>query len=170
MAISRKGTSARKTYISFELALLLLGYDTMITSSNGNIFRVTCPFVPVTGEYTAQRPVTRNFAVFFDLRLNRWLSKQSRRRWFETSSRQLWHHYNAVFVLNGQNTMPWSKWLPLELRHMRVSKHRQLDSLFNTFFSLQRKKHQIPHYFYFVRSTYPVLTSTRDHDVNYWIL
>ena len=26
--------------------------------------------LPVTGEFPAQRPVTRNFAVFFDLRLN----------------------------------------------------------------------------------------------------
>ena len=32
---------------------------------------------PVTGEFHAQRPVTRSFDVFFDLRLNRRLSKQS---------------------------------------------------------------------------------------------
>ena len=31
---------------------------------------------PVTGEFRAQRPVTRSFDVFFDLRLNRRLSKQ----------------------------------------------------------------------------------------------
>ena len=30
---------------------------------------------PVTGEFTAQRPVTRSFDVFFDLRLNQQLSK-----------------------------------------------------------------------------------------------
>ena len=30
---------------------------------------------PVTGEFPAQRPVTQSFGVFFDLRLNRWLSK-----------------------------------------------------------------------------------------------
>ena len=30
---------------------------------------------PVTGEFPAQRPVTRNFDVFFDLRLNKRLSK-----------------------------------------------------------------------------------------------
>ena len=47
---------------------------------------------PVTGEFPSQRPVTRNFNVFFDLCLNKRLSKQSRRRWFETSSRSLWHH------------------------------------------------------------------------------
>ena len=32
---------------------------------------------PVTGEFPAQRPVTRSFCVFFDLRLNKRLSKQS---------------------------------------------------------------------------------------------
>ena len=32
---------------------------------------------PVTGEFHAQRPVTRRFDVFFDLRLNNRLSKQS---------------------------------------------------------------------------------------------
>ena len=31
---------------------------------------------PVTGEFPAQRPVTRSFGVFFDLRLNKRLSKQ----------------------------------------------------------------------------------------------
>ena len=45
---------------------------------------------PVPGEFPSQRPVTRNFNVFFDLLLNKRLSKQSRRRWFETSSRSLW--------------------------------------------------------------------------------
>ena len=32
---------------------------------------------PVTGEFPAQRPVTRTFDVFLDLRLNKRLSKQS---------------------------------------------------------------------------------------------
>ena len=32
---------------------------------------------PVTGEFPAQRPVARNFDVFFDLRLNKRLSKES---------------------------------------------------------------------------------------------
>ena len=32
---------------------------------------------PVTGEFPSQRPVTRGFDVFFDLRLKKWLSKQS---------------------------------------------------------------------------------------------
>ena len=39
---------------------------------------------PVTGEFSSQRPVMRSFGVFFDLRLNKRLSKQSRCWWFET--------------------------------------------------------------------------------------
>ena len=31
---------------------------------------------PVAGDFPSQRPVTRSFHVFFDLRLNKWLSKQ----------------------------------------------------------------------------------------------
>ena len=51
----------------------------MMTSSNGNIFRVTGPLwgnSPVTGEFPSQRPVTRGYDVFFDLRLNKQLSKR----------------------------------------------------------------------------------------------
>ena len=50
---------------------------------------------PNTGEFPSQRPVTWSFDVFFDLRRNKWLSKQSRRRWFETPSRSLWDHCNV---------------------------------------------------------------------------
>ena len=49
---------------------------------------------PVTGEFTAQRPVTRIFDVSFDLRLNKHLRKQSWGWWFDTPSRSLWRHRN----------------------------------------------------------------------------
>ena len=47
---------------------------------------------PVPGRFPSQRPVTRCFDVFFNSRLNKGLSKQPRRRWFETPSRPLWRH------------------------------------------------------------------------------
>ena len=50
----------------------------------------------VTGEFPAQRPVTRSFDVFFDLRPNKRLSKQSWGWWFEMSSCPLWRHSNAL--------------------------------------------------------------------------
>ena len=41
-----------------------------------------------------ERPVTRSFDAFFELRLNKRLSKESRGCWFETPSRPLWRHCN----------------------------------------------------------------------------
>ena len=51
-----------------------------------------------------QRPMAWSFGVFFDLRRNKRLSKQSWGWWFETPSRPLWLHCNAngirlIFVL-----------------------------------------------------------------------
>ena len=54
---------------------------------------------PVTGEFPSQRPVTRSFDIFFDLRLSKPLSKQSRRRRFATPYRSLWRHCNDGTVL-----------------------------------------------------------------------
>ena len=55
----------------------------------------------VTGEFSGQRPVTRSFDVFFDLRLNRRLRKQSWGWWFETLSRPLWRHCNDLSGLSS---------------------------------------------------------------------
>ena len=52
------------------------------------------PFV--TGEYP---PVTRSFDVFFDVRLNKQLSKQCWGCWFETPSHPLWRHCNDYLLL-----------------------------------------------------------------------
>ena len=61
------------------------------------------PFWGVTGEFHSQRPVTRSFDVFFDLRLNKWLSNPSRRWWLETPSRSLWRHCNEELVWSSSN-------------------------------------------------------------------
>ena len=77
----------------------------MMTSSNGNIFRVTGPLCGEfagPGEFPAQRPVTRSFDVFFDLRLNKRLSEQPWGWWFETPSWSLWHHRNESISQWGQ--------------------------------------------------------------------
>ena len=71
----------------------------MMMSSNGNIFCVTGPLCagnsPVTGEFPAQRPVTQSFDVFFDLCLNKWLSKQLWCWWFKMPSHSLWCNCNV---------------------------------------------------------------------------
>ena len=131
----------------------------MMTSSNGNIFRVTGPLCGEftgPGEFPTQRPVTRSFDVFFDLRLNKQLNKQSWGWWFETLSRPFWRHRNVrglfwcpfILVKSLQHnytcgTRMWNlRVSTLQWRHNKrycVSNHRRLDSLLNRLFG---KKHQ----------------------------
>ena len=87
---------------------------------NGSIFRVTGL---LCGKFTGprwiplKRPVTRSFEIFFDLYLNKQLSKQSSGWWFETPSCSLWRHCNvwvqnanlALFNPSVQNTANWNK-------------------------------------------------------------
>ena len=73
----------------------------MMTSSNGNFFRVTGP---LWRESTGHRwiPFTKardaEWWCFFDLRLNKRLNKQPRRRWFETPSHPLWRDCNKYSI------------------------------------------------------------------------
>ena len=56
----------------------------------------------VNGEFPAQRPVTRSFDFFFDLRLNKRLSKHSRGWWFEMPSRP----YDVTVMLWADKYIP----------------------------------------------------------------
>ena len=72
----------------------------MMTSSNGNIFHVTGP---LRGEFTGSPHKGRwRGALMFSL-ICAWinLSKQSRRRWFETPSRSLWRHCDELWLKWG---------------------------------------------------------------------
>ena len=63
---------------------------------------------------STQRPVARSFDVFFDLRLNKRLSKQSWSWWFETLSHPLWRHCNEnTSELAGVLTSKRMSWLVL---------------------------------------------------------
>ena len=53
----------------------------------------------ITGEFPARRSVTRSFDIFFYLRLDERLSKQSWGWWFDMLSRPLWRHCNASVIL-----------------------------------------------------------------------
>ena len=70
-----------------------------MTSSNKNISALVAlceENPPISSRLLSQMPITRSFDVFFDLRQNKRLSKQLRRRWFKTSSRSLWSHCNVL--------------------------------------------------------------------------
>ena len=68
----------------------------MMTSSNRHFSALLafCENLPVTSAFPSQRSVTRGIDIFFDLHLNKRLSKTPRRRWFETPSRSLWRNCN----------------------------------------------------------------------------
>ena len=72
----------------------------------------------VTGGFPSQRPVTRSFDVFFDLRVNKRLSKQWRCQWFETTSRSLWRHSNYWI---------WSATTVRKLTHQEQRTQRVVD-------------------------------------------
>ena len=86
----------------------------MMTSSNGNIFRVTGPLCgdfTGPGEFPTQRPATRSFDVFFDLRLNKRLSKQPWGWWFETPPLSLRRQCNVKYTCSRKwpliKITPW---------------------------------------------------------------
>ena len=99
----------------------------MMTSSNGNIFRITghlCGEFNGPGEFPTQRPVTRSFDVFFDLRLNKQLSKNSGeagdlrryRAHYDVTvmislwpSDTLWWHISGLILAQ---VMPWCSQAP----------------------------------------------------------
>ena len=58
---------------------------------------------PVTGEFPAQKPVTRNFDVFCDLRLNKRLSKQWWCLWFGHHA-----HCDVIIMTMGNGLMLFS--------------------------------------------------------------
>ena len=78
----------------------------MMTSSNENIFRVTghlCGEFAGPGEFPAQRPVTRSFGIFFDLRPNKRLSKQP----WGWSFEWLYHFTNTDIALRIDSSKKW---------------------------------------------------------------
>ena len=66
-----------------------------------------CNMMIITGEFPAQKPVMRNFDVYFELRPNKRLSKQSWDWWFETPWHPLWHHCNeCIHVVYSDHPKP----------------------------------------------------------------
>ena len=85
----------------------------MMTSSNGTfstLLAICAGNSPVIGEFPTQRPVTRSFDVFFDLRLNKRLSKQCDLRRHHT-------HYDV----NVRNTL--AKWHVVANEHDQRKRH-----------------------------------------------
>ena len=114
-------------------------------SSNGNVFRVTDPLCgeyPRPGEFPSQRPVTQSVDVFFDLRLDERLSKQSWSWWFETLSRSLLRQSNVltenVSVMRKEFPfhyviIPWDKYRIYLCPSDSISRQRSASTLAEVF-------------------------------------
>ena len=100
----------------------------ILTSPNGNIFRV---IGPLWGKHRSPvDSLTKASDVFFDLCLNKRLIKQSKRRWFETPLRSLWRHCDEVCVhqwmrryfgaSEGPLLLQRSKWKPFRRWHFQM--------------------------------------------------
>ena len=112
---------------------------------------------PVAGEFPAQRPVTRSFDVFFDLRLNERLSKQSWGWWSETPPRSLWRQCNVmphVYYITSNNQMFTKVW---EVDNPRASIYWQIRLLptikLNTICRRHATMYYIQHLFGMVSET-----------------
>ena len=107
----------RKTWWRHQMA----AFSSLLVICAGN--------APVTVELPAQKPVTRSFDVFFDLHLNKRLSKQSWGWWFETLSRPFWRRCNELILLWWipspttdvffSNTVLWN-WTHFDIHTMAV--------------------------------------------------
>ena len=87
----------------YFLCLSVINVIVMDAESVRNEASLTCPPPPpppppVPGEFPTQRPWTRSFDIFFDLRPNKRVSKQSSGWWFETLSCSLWRHCNGTIL------------------------------------------------------------------------
>ena len=91
---------------------------------------------PVTGGFPSQRPVTWSFDVSFDMRLNKRLSKHSR-RWFETPSLSLWRHcYDCPWGMWMSAKEPWKiRRYPTNPQELRI-KHKNLTKTVFIFHTL----------------------------------
>ena len=93
---------------------------------------------PVTGGFPSQSPATRSFGVFFDLCLNKRLSKQSRCRWFDTPTCSLWRQSNAQTNPPGHFTQH-----QLRVLQCHISYHI-LEKIFILFSCMQCQRGQKP--------------------------
>ena len=127
------------------------------SSSNGTFsaFLAFCAGnSPVTGEFPTQRPVTRSFDIFFDLRLKQQLRKQWGRRWFKTPPCSAWRHFVMHFDMEDgslrvfRTQTPW-RWIHSTVLQRFVYAGNKYDDvmIWRCF----------PPYCHFVRGIHPLL-------------
>ena len=111
----------------------------MMTSSNGNTFRITGHlFGEFTGpgEFPTQKPVAQSCDIFFDLRLNKRLSKQSWGWWFETQSHPSWRQCNVETIMATSCRFPFvigTWWQVYHMRGLQTRTNEQIGFIWQGF-------------------------------------
>ena len=111
----------------------------MMTSSNGNIFRVTGH---LCGEFTGLRWIPRTKASDAELWCFLWfvpdkrLSKQSWGWWFETQSGSLWRHSNVILSFPKPGIKYQYLLTGIDVQIEPLLLRFQFKSIFSGFFSL----------------------------------
>ena len=150
----------------------------MMTSSNGNIFRVNGPLCEqFTGDQWT--PLTKasdaELWCFFDLRLNKRLSKQSSGLWFEMPSLSSWRHCNVearIFRDNWVNTMVADVLAPHVARSSPAKvfpmQHKQILLLYNMMTSLNGNISRVAGPLWGETIAHPWIPLTRASDGELW--
>ena len=94
---------------------------------------------PVPSDFPAQRPVTRSFDVFYDLRPNKRLNKQSRGWWFERPSRPLWRHHNVSWLF-GDYLIWWISTFSILWLLLSVCIHKHTKNMENMHYILKHNQ------------------------------
>ena len=90
---------SRRMWLITHILWVIFEYI-MMTSSNGNIFFATGP---LSGEFSSQRSVTRNFDVLFDLGLNKRLS-------LTIETLVIWDAIGLTVLVKVQILRPFIRW------------------------------------------------------------
>ena len=109
---------------------------------------------PVTSEFPTQRPVTRSFDVFFDLHLNKRLSK-SWGGWFETPLHSLWCHCNAK--------LPWGD-AQAHNRRASVASRVNAPVIFLCFYFVVCQSHCLLHAMYLYNDNNDIYDNNNNND------
>ena len=95
----QNGVSGLYRWCSAPFRHVLCKHDYVYMTTFSALLAICAGNSPASGEFPTQRPVTRSFDVFFDLCLDKRLSKQSWGWSFETPSCSLWRHSNVYILI-----------------------------------------------------------------------
>ena len=106
MAAISSRTQCVRVWLLYLLNICIMSWWRHQMETFSALLALCVEVLPVAGDFPAQRPVTRSFDVFFDLRLNICFSKKPGGRWLETISSPLWRHCSGITLWSPPLSAP----------------------------------------------------------------